>query len=914
MPAIPGLRTRRLALFGAAIAATVVIGPVPAAYAAAAPGAPGANATWTTGAKQAFASATGTTSKLWYTLGSGILNEVYYPQTDNPDVRTLQFLVTDGSSFTDAETTGTTHVVNLPDQQSLTWQQVNTASNGKYTITKTYAADPARSVLLIHTTFQNTSSGPLSLYVHYDPSLANSGMGDTGGSSGGQLVATDGAVSSALAASTGFSQLTSGYSGTSSDGSSQLAASHTLTATYDSAPTAGNLVQTAQIPVAASGSTTFDLALGFGSSQSAASAAASASLTAGWTSVLGSFQSGWHSYLSGIAPAPASVSGTPALLKQYNVALMELKADEDKTYIGAFVASPTIPWGDAQNANDCCGAGYHAVWARDQYEMATALLSAGDTASANEALDYLYGTQERSDGSYPQNTRLDGTPVWGSLQMDEVADPIILDWQLGRFGAADWAKVKASADYLVAHGPYTPEERWEEAGGFSPATIAAEIAGLVCAADIATRNGDSSSAASYLATADNWHANVDSWTYTTSGSLTGGQYYERIDNDQNPNDGASLSIANGGGNWDERNVVDTSFLELVRLGVKSPTDYHITNSITTVDATIKTNTPEGPMWHRYNHDGYGETSSGAPYTGAGVGRDWPVFTGERGEYDMALGDTTAAQSMLATMAGSANQGFQIPEQVWDQASAYGFTFGQGTGSATPLEWSLAQFVRLAQNISAGHNVETPSVVTDRYAGGGGTGQVAETFTVSGAPSGNVYLVGSIAELGSWNTANAIAMTQSGSSWTTTVNLPVSTAIEYKYIIKASDGSVTWEQDPNHSATTGSGSTASLDDTWHGSTSTVAVTFNENATTSWGQNVYVVGSIPALGSWNTGSAVALSSAGYPVWSATVSIPSGTYFEYKYIKKNPDGSITWESDPNRSYTTGSGGTATLNDSWR
>jgi glucoamylase len=497
--------------------------------------------------------------------------------------------------------------------------------------------------------------------------------------------------------------------------------------------------------------------------------------------------------------------------------------------------------------------------------------------------------------------------------MDEVADPIILDWQLGRFGSTDWAKVKASADYLVAHGPYTPEERWEEAGGYSPATIAAEIAGLICAADIATRNGDTTDAATYQASADNWQSNVENWTYTTTGGLTGGQYYERIDNDQNPNDGGTLSIANGGGNWDERNVVDTSFLELVRLGVKSPTDTHITNSIATVDATLMTNTPEGPMWHRYNHDGYGETSTGAPYTGAGVGRDWPVFTGERGEYDVAAGNLSGAQSMLATMAGAANQGYQIPEQVWDQPSAFGFTFGQGTGSATPLEWSLAQFVRLAVNVSAGKEVETPSVVANRYVTGGGN-QVAETFNVTGAPAGNVSLVGSISALGSWNTGSAIPMTQNGSTWTAIVNLPRSTAIQYKYIIKNADGSVTWEQDPNHSATTGSGTTATLNDTWHGSSATVAVSFNENATTYWGQNVYLVGSIPALGSWNTANAIPLSSAGYPIWSGTVSIPSNTYFAYKYIKKNPDGSITWESDPNRSYTTSSGGTATLNDSWR
>lgn len=99
----------------------------------------------------------------------------------------------------------------------------------------------------------------------------------------------------------------------------------------------------------------------------------------------------------------------------------------------------------------------------------------------------------------------------------------------------------------------------------------------------------------------------------------------------------------------------------------------------------------------------------------------------------------------------------------------------------------------------------------------------------------------------------------------------------------------------------------------GSTATVSVSFTETATTSWGQNVYLVGSIPALGGWSPEHAVALSSADYPNWTATVSLPAGTAFEYKYLKKNPDGSVTWESDPNRRYTTGTAN-ASVHDTWR
>jgi hypothetical protein len=95
---------------------------------------------------------------------------------------------------------------------------------------------------------------------------------------------------------------------------------------------------------------------------------------------------------------------------------------------------------------------------------------------------------------------------------------------------------------------------------------------------------------------------------------------------------------------------------------------------------------------------------------------------------------------------------------------------------------------------------------------------------------------------------------------------------------------------------------------------VQVTFNENATTFFGQNVFVVGSIPALGNWDPARAVPMSAANYPVWSATITLSASTAVQYKYIKKNPDGTVIWESDPNRSVSTPAGGAVTLNDSWR
>jgi glucoamylase len=791
------IRRRPVAAAVAVVAAAALgtlVSTTPALAQGTAPGAPGANATWNEANLQGFADSLGADSKVWYTLGDGELENVFYPETDTPDTFGLQYIVTDGSTFADTETANTTHAISLVDPTSLVWQQVNTATNGDFTITKTYVADPSRSVVLIQTTFDNLTSTPLQLYADYLPQLNNDGMGNTGGTdaTSGDLVASNGTVSSALASSAGFAQTTTGYVGTASDGSEQLASSHALTSTYSSASTSGHIVQVAQIPVAASGSTTFTLALGFDSSQSAAISDAAASLATGFTSLESSFEAGWHSWVGGLDAPPASVTGSSKLEEQYYVSLMELKADEDKTYTGAFIASPTDPWGTSVSANSAGDHGYHVVWTRDEYEMASALLAAGDATDANAALQYIFSYEEESNGAVKQNTFLNGTAVFGSLQMDEVADPIILAYQLGATTPADWGYIEELANYLVANGPYTPEERWEENSGYSPATMASEIAGLICAAAIAEANGATSEAATYQSTALSWASEVDSLTYTTTGPYGNGDYFLRITPDGEPNSGASISIANGGGSHDDRTVVDPSFLELVRLGIKSPSATDITNTLSVVDSELSVQTPEGPIWHRYDFDGYGETTSGGDYTGSGVGNVWPVLSGERGEYDVADGNLSGAQSLLETMAGAANSSYQIPEQDWAGSTGTGgFTFGQPDNSATPLMWAMAQYARLAIDISAGRDVDTPAVVTAcvQQSSCPVSGSVKETVNVTvpvntDASGDTVYLDGNLSALGlgqsDW-AATGIPMTRvSADEWTTTVEAAADATLSYKY--------------------------------------------------------------------------------------------------------------------------------------
>jgi glucoamylase len=721
----------------AALAAVFLVAAVPASAApGVAPGGPGATPTWTPADKDGFGTATTLSSKVWHTLENGRLTEVYYPDLGTPSVRDLQFVVSDGKTFAERETDSTNHQTNLADPSSLTYRQVNTAKSGLYRITKTYVDDPARSSVLVDVKFESLTGKKLSLYVLYDPSLSNDGTDDSGATSGATLLASDSKSASALAAAPAFTRTSNGYLD-ASDGWTDLHSDFKMDWTYGSAPS-GNVVQTAETGLTGlPGSQQLTLALGFGGSGSAASAAASASLSSGFAAASSAYADGWHSYLAGLSPEPGSA--TP-YGRTYDVSVMTLAAHEDKTYRGAYIASPTMPWAWGTGLENPSGA-YHLVWARDLYQIATALLAAGDRAGAGRALTYLFERQQKSDGSFPQNSTVDGTPHWTNLQLDEVAFPIVLAWQLGRTDSATYQHVKKAADFIVNYpnAPFTPQERWENQSGYSPGTIAAEIAGLITAADIARKNGDTSSANLYERTADDWQKRVEGWTATPNGPYSPRPYYLRLTKDGKPNAGTAYNIGDSGPTVDQRKVVDPSFLELVRLGVKPASDPVIRNTVSVVDQQLAAGQTSGRyFWHRFNFDGYGERKDGRPWdigfpsnptedwaNNTTIGRNWPIFGGERGEYALSVGDWSGAQTRLGQIAAAANDGYMLPEQVWapdfPPAGQPGFPLGEGTFSATPLAWSHAQFVRLAWSIDAERPVERPSIVACRYAARSSTG-------------------------------------------------------------------------------------------------------------------------------------------------------------------------------------------------
>ncbi len=748
-----------------------------------APGAPGKDAHWATAGKQAIGTSASLESKVWFTLAQGAMTEVYYPNVTTANVHLLQFVVVNPKTKkVETEQDDAIHEIKVLRPDSLSFQQINTAKSGEWKITKTYTTDVERDSVLITVNYSGLSENEI--YLYYDPSLNNTGMHDTAWTQNKVFLASDTDKSSALiCAECSFSKMTNGFLGVS-DGIEQLKTSGKILNEFSRAEN-GNVVQLVQISptfiatFSRRSSQLFQLVLSFGRTYQDALGNAQLSAKKGFQKSQAEYEKGWSDYAKTLPKVE------PKYQAQFDMAAMVLKASEDKTVRGANVASLTVPWGGGASANEDVGGGYHLVWSRDLYHVVTAYMALNDLAAANRALDFLFNIQQKADGSFPQNSFLDGKNGWDSLQLDEVAYPLIMAYQLKKFDKKTYENhVKRAADFLVKTGPKTTQERWEEKSGYSPSTIAAEIAGLVCAADIAKKNGDEASATIYLATADDWARNIERWTATTNGKYGDGNYYLRLTENGKPDANEKTVLNNGAGTFLESEIVDAGFLELVRLGIKSPDDPLIQKSVKIIDEQIKVNTPNGEGFYRYNHDGYGEMDDGrrwnwdGKYTGKG--RLWALLSGERGQYELAkcyelLKRTDAkcgtnGRERLDAMQKFANDGLMIPEQVWDKADVPKnidkqyipeLKFGEGTGSATPLAWSMAQFIRLAVNLQAGRNLDTPDVVYNRYVKnkiGGQTGfnitspapedlaklKAGETFTVKGTAEPNAtmaYLLG-----------------------------------------------------------------------------------------------------------------------------------------------------------------------------
>jgi len=795
----------------------------PRAHANTAPDGPGAVSHFDLGRKDCVGTAQNTTSRVWFTIANGVLSDVYFPTNDNTNVETLQYVVTDGSTFTDIQTRDTTYIAQSLDARSLDCRITATAKNGKYRITSDYLTDTAHNTMVIHTHFQPLV-GALStykVYVIYNPTINGNGGGGTGNggadsgtvdtSSGHNvLVASDPTtatnaanrtyavpVYSALASSPAFVQVTNGFVGAGSDPLVQLQGSNAITTLYTDAVD-GNLVQGAQVNILQSGN--FTLTLGFGTGQGEAVSAAVATLATSFSTLKLNYDAGWHAYDAILKAPPSSFAGVTSsvwnsLVTRYYLGANLLKAAEDKTFPGSLQAGPTSPWGQAISAGDPNNTylgSYREVFARDLYEEWTGLMAEGDTQTANDAVKFLFNNQQLANGSMPRNSLTNGLAAPDSFgtQLDECSYPIIMAYQMGMTDSSFYMNhILPAANFVASHGPAFGVERWEEQNGFSPSTIAAEVAGLIAAADIADVNHDSKSAAVWRGVADDWQRSVEGWTVTTTGSLANHPYFIRLSKTGDPNAAISYNVGNGGPTLDQRTVIDAGFLELVRLGLLPANDLAVTESLPVVDATIMS-TVSGtgwslPAWHRYNGDGYGDgATDGHPWapTGRGTGHVWPPLSVERAEYALDSGASSTALQLLATLPRLASSIGLFPEQDWEfpnlAASAYGtdptiasigFQNGQAAGSSNPLNWSEGAYVRLLQDVVAGKIQERPDDTFNRYVANQ-QGQTTLTVTApadqSAADSSPVTVTGTSA---AGNTIYVAATNTDQNSQTTVVS-------------------------------------------------------------------------------------------------------------------------------------------------
>nr|BAL55126.1 glycosyl hydrolase [uncultured Acidobacteriota bacterium] len=690
-------------------------------------GSPGIPPRWTSSSKEGVGTAYNTSSRVWFTISHGILNEVYYPRIDRPQIRDFQFLITDGETFFHEEKRGLIHRIEYIERHTLGYRIESADKEGRYRIVKEVISDPHEPCVLIRARMEaNGDWGDrLQVYALLAPHLEVGGWGNSVRrvrvAGRDILVAWKGQTFLAMGADVGFSRTSCGYVG-ASDGWQDLKENFRLDWEFDRAEN-GNVAAIGQIALSDGGE--FTVGLAFGDTEHAAVTTLFQSLSVAFVEHRERYIEQWHRVCCEILDLDR-YSGDGGRL--YRISHSLLLAHEDKTFAGALIASASIPWGEVKGDEDL--GGYHLVWTRDMVQSATGLLASGNTVTPRRALIYLACSQ-RPDGGFPQNFWLDGRPYWSGIQLDEVAFPVMLAWRLWKADALGdfdpYPMVRAAAAYLIRQGPATQQERWEENSGYSPSTLAATIAALICAADFARSRGQESAAVFLEEYADFLESHIERWTVTTQGSLVPGisRHYIRIlptdINDpapeEDPNRGV-LQIRNRppGEPWEfpAKDIVDAGFLELVRYGIRKPGDPLIEDSLQVVDAVLKVETPFGPCWRRYNHDGYGTRSDGGPFEGWGKGRAWPLLTGERGHYELAAGRDV--RRYIRAMEGFASRGGMLPEQVWDEPDRpeLGLFLGRPAGSAMPLMWAHAEYIKLLRSTADGQVFDLIAVVADRY--------------------------------------------------------------------------------------------------------------------------------------------------------------------------------------------------------
>lgn len=669
-------------------------------------------------------------STVWFTLAHGVLNEIYFPRLDCANTRDVEFLVAADDGFFSEEKRHTEHAIEPLAQGVPAYRQTNTCEQGRYRITKTIFADPRRPVLVMRVKFeaQRGALGDYRLYLLAAPHIANQGGGNDGWAGAFRdtelLLARRAHVTMAIGCSAGWRARSCGYVGTS-DGWQQVRAHGRLNDLYAAARD-GNIALTGEIDLAACHGE-FVVAIGFGCQPWEAGHVTRATLLSDFDETQSEYLAGWQAFQRTCLPLAGP---TREAFDVYRVSTAVLRTHESKVFHGGIIASLSIPWGGAHGDQDI--GGYHLVWPRDQVHAAIALLAAGRAGDARQTMFYLMCTQN-PEGNWTQNMWVDGEAHWTVNQSDQTASFVLLVAAVRRYadlGVVDpWDAVRRAAEFLVRRGPVTEQDRWEENRGYTPYTLATAIAALVSAAELADERGAGELAGRWRTAADEWNASIERWLYVTDTPLArevGVEgYYVRLSRPEAERTGAlrdsMVEVKNQppGANvtfpvWE---IVSPDALALVRYGLRRADDPRIVNTVRVIDATLKRETKSGAVWRRYTHDGYGEDVNGAPFLGSGIGRGWPVLTGERAHYELARGDRGAAKGLMQTMVRQSEAGSGLfPEQIWDADDIPERCLCNGgpSGSAMPLVWAHAEFVTLLRSLRDKEVFDLPPACATRY--------------------------------------------------------------------------------------------------------------------------------------------------------------------------------------------------------
>lgn len=695
-----------------------------------APGAPGIPGKWTSSAKSGIGKSLSAFSAISFTLSHGTLNEVYYPREDMACIRDMELLVTDGQQFFSEEKRDTRHETQMIEPGVPAYQIANTCKLNKYKIEKEIITDPSRSTLLQKIRFKPLEGNRSNyhVYVLLAPHIGNSAAGNTAwlGDYKGipMLFAKRNGISLALACSVPWIKRSAGYVGVS-DGYSDITGNKTMQWEYQRAEN-GNVALTGEIDIKNYGDE-FVLALGFGNDDYEAAQNARSSLLEGYESAKANYVKQWQNWHKNINDYQLSEGIKSNRLFRTSVAIMRMH--EADRFPGGIIASMSIPWG--YDKGDENVGGYHLVWPRDLVQCSGGLLAFNAQHDAMRVLTYLMATQE-ADGHWPQNMWLEGNPYWNGLQLDQIAFPILL---IGRCRKENklsrhledqcWECVKKGVRFLINNGPVSPQERWEEESGISVSTIAVCIAALLVAANFAEDKNRPDQAQYCRETADYWNSQIENWLYVkntpVAGKLGIEGYYIRINPDGSPAaDFGDRTLPLKNRTAAERDVklnelVSVDALALVRFGLRDANDPRMLNTIKIIDELLKVDTPNGPCWHRYVNDGYGEQADGSPYNETGIGRAWPLLTGERAHYEIAAGNRGQAIYLMEAMEKFAAHDL-LPEQIWDtdDIPQKDLFLGGHTGSAVPLVWAHAEYVKLCASLGQNSIFDMPDHTTERY--------------------------------------------------------------------------------------------------------------------------------------------------------------------------------------------------------